>query len=184
LTIGGFDRIYQQVDPMKLAEFERAVSIAKQYGLRLSEKSRNLKGDTIDNLITNYPSHGFVIDRQEASTLFSRVRAPDADEQTILNCFLRKAIGALMDENREVPLIEVLSVDLSDVEGTGTKRGKNDRRTGRSRRMPAPIATANGQRSDGTNNAQTTSGSTETRQSSANSEATERATSRSTRGRK
>jgi hypothetical protein len=83
LTIGCFDRIYQQIDPMKLAEYQRSVSIAKQYGIRLSATTENTKGDAIDRLITAFPSHEFVIDRNEAKTLFSNVRPPKQTEQDL-----------------------------------------------------------------------------------------------------
>ncbi|KAI1692778.1 serine dehydrogenase proteinase domain-containing protein [Ditylenchus destructor] len=51
----------------------RALSIAQAYGVRLASRGRNLREAGLDDLITAYPSHSFVIDRKEARRLFLRV---------------------------------------------------------------------------------------------------------------
>lgn len=84
LTTGLFAPIYAQIDPLRLGELQRANAIGHQYGLRLSEKAKNLKQDALAKLVAMYPSHGFVIDRKEARTLFKRVRAPDPQEMPFL----------------------------------------------------------------------------------------------------
>lgn len=76
LTAGLFAPITAQVDPMKLSETQRALEIALAYGTRLNEKPQNLKSGALDELVTGYPSHGFVIDRKEAKKLFYRVDSP------------------------------------------------------------------------------------------------------------
>jgi hypothetical protein len=77
LTTGLIAPIYAQIDPYKIGESQRAVSIAFSYGKRLNDKVKNLKtDDSLRSLMLDYPSHGFVIDRKEASTLFNKVRAP------------------------------------------------------------------------------------------------------------
>lgn len=76
LTAGLFQPISAQVDPMKLAEMQRATEIAFEYGARLAEKSGNLRANGIARLVTGYPSHGFVIDRKEARTIFISVDKP------------------------------------------------------------------------------------------------------------
>lgn len=77
LTIGMLDPISAQLDPMKLAEMQRATEIAFAYGNRLNDKSKNLRAEGIAQLVSGYPSHGFVIDRKEAKTIFTDVRRPD-----------------------------------------------------------------------------------------------------------
>lgn len=72
--------ILSQIDPMKIGEHLRALSVAKEYGDRLNGKFRNARPGAIDRLLSGYPEHSFVIDRKEASDLFQRVRAPNADE--------------------------------------------------------------------------------------------------------
>lgn len=75
--------LYQQIDPNRLGELQRAMSIAKEYGERLNAYSRNLKDGALGRLIADYPSHGFVIDRKEAKELFHRVGALTTAEQAL-----------------------------------------------------------------------------------------------------
>lgn len=72
--------IASQIDPAKLGEHQRALRIAAVYGSRLNEKFKNTTPSGIDQLLVGYPTHGFVIDRKEATTLFKRVRAPNTEE--------------------------------------------------------------------------------------------------------
>ena len=81
LTVGLFAPIFGQIDPMRLGEIDRAVKIAIEYGNRLGK--RNLKPETLDRLVANYPAHEFVIDREEAADLFNKVRAPASDEEAL-----------------------------------------------------------------------------------------------------
>jgi hypothetical protein len=75
--------ITSQIDPMRLGEQQRALRIAAHYGERLRRKFQNTSQQSIDVLLTGYPSHSFVIDRKEANELFIRVRAPDDIERKI-----------------------------------------------------------------------------------------------------
>lgn len=77
LTAGLFEPIFAQIDPMRLAEMQRAMEIAYAYGARLNEKSNNLRQNGLTDIVTKYPSHGFVIDRKEARTIFIDVQEPD-----------------------------------------------------------------------------------------------------------
>jgi Serine dehydrogenase proteinase len=76
LAIGCFKPVYAQIDPMRLGEINRSVRIASEYARRIG---RNLKRDAISTLVTGYPSHLFVIDRDEATQLFNVVRPPSQD---------------------------------------------------------------------------------------------------------
>lgn len=76
LTTGLFEPIFAQIDPMKLAEMQRATEIAFAYGGRLNSKSANLRPDGLARLVVGYPSHGFVIDRKEAREIFIKVEKP------------------------------------------------------------------------------------------------------------
>jgi hypothetical protein len=85
LAQGLVSPIYAQIDPYKIGESQRAISIAFSYGKRLDEKVKNLKGEAaLKSLVLDYPSHGFVIDRKEATSLFKNVRAPDEWEQAVV----------------------------------------------------------------------------------------------------
>ena len=80
LAVGLFAPIYAQIDPLKLGEVQRAITIAYEYGERLNNYDQNLKQDALKKLVTSYPSHGFVIDRKEARGLFHKVAASEDDE--------------------------------------------------------------------------------------------------------
>lgn len=65
--------LFAQIDPIRLGEMQRATRVAYSYGLRLNGYTKNLKGEALEKLISDYPAHGFVIDRKEAGELFNRV---------------------------------------------------------------------------------------------------------------
>lgn len=79
LTVGLLKPMYEQVDPIKLADVERSLKISSDYAERLSRtlEGSNLQEDAIGRLVGGYPSHGFVIDRKEAGELFKFVEHPD-----------------------------------------------------------------------------------------------------------
>jgi hypothetical protein len=83
LATGLFAPLYQQIDPLLVGEAGRALSVADSYGRRLLESGGNSSLPALKFLATDYPSHGFVIDREEASMLFSQVREPDAVEAAL-----------------------------------------------------------------------------------------------------
>lgn len=86
LTIGLLSPIYSQIDPMHVGEACRASSIAQQYGTRLNEVAKNLRGpEALEFLIGGYSNHGFVIDRREAAKLFNRVRTPTETESELID---------------------------------------------------------------------------------------------------
>ena len=95
LASGLFSSLFSQVDPLYVAESARALTIARNYGRRLSADSKNWTEDTLDTLLSGYPSHGFVIDRQEAEKLFRNIREPQGDETILAN---------MMGDNCRVPL--------------------------------------------------------------------------------
>lgn len=109
LTTGLFEPIFAQIDPMKLAEMQRATEIAFAYGQRLNEKSGNLRSAGLARLVTGYPSHGFVIDRKEARTIFITVHQPKG-----LLSQLSKALYAEMEKNTYSQTPEVRLVSVPD----------------------------------------------------------------------
>lgn len=79
-----------QIDPIKLGEHQRAMSIAITYGQRLTAKSNSLKEGALVKLIASYPSHGFVIDRKEAKELFKCVESPSGLTEMLYELFCDK----------------------------------------------------------------------------------------------
>ena len=72
-----------QVDPLHIGEAARAMSIAGHYGQRLLLSSQNIGKKELAYLLSEYPSHGFVIDRGEAERLFKNVRKPTEKENSL-----------------------------------------------------------------------------------------------------
>lgn len=58
--------------------------IGEDYGLRLDNKFTNLNPNALGLLSQSYPSHGFVIDMQEAEMLFKRVREASDSEKALV----------------------------------------------------------------------------------------------------
>lgn len=94
LTTGLYEPVFAQIDPMRLAEMQRAMEIAIAYGALLNEKSGNLRANGLEKLVSGYPAHAFVIDRKEAKTIFVDVVKP---EGTMLE--LCRALYASMEKN-------------------------------------------------------------------------------------
>lgn len=134
LTTGIYCPIFEQIDPMRMGEISRAMLIAEEYGKRLS--SNNVLEETLEALVENYPSHGFVIDREEASELFANVRKPTDEEEYLAN--LTEPFTIMGQESNE-PIVEFLSIlipneeeeveegeNVSTGENHGNEVGKND----------------------------------------------------------
>ena len=100
LTEGLYGPLFGQVDPSRLAEDERSKRIVEEYGKRLQSWSGNLRDGALEKLVADYPSHQFVIDRDEArESLFKNVASPEPAEQLLVD-----ALGELehhpLDEGR------------------------------------------------------------------------------------
>lgn len=76
MTSGLFTPIYRQIDPLYVGEATMAMLIAGRYGKRLLSEGRNIEASKLSRMIMEYPSHGYVIDRKEASELFCSVLKP------------------------------------------------------------------------------------------------------------
>ena len=80
MASGIFAPLYGQIDPLHVGEAARAMSIAGHYGRRLLGYSKNINPQALEFIMSEYPSHGFVIDRREAANLFEMVRGPNPSE--------------------------------------------------------------------------------------------------------
>lgn len=85
LTEALYSPISEQIDPIHMGEVYRSMAIAKEYGSRLLAKSKNCDSNALHNLISAYPSHGFVIDGAEAISLFRNIRSCSPDEAELLH---------------------------------------------------------------------------------------------------
>lgn len=75
MAVGIFSPLAGQIDPLKVGEATRAMSISLSYGSRLTTNLHAL-----EKLTHEYATHGFVIDFTEASELLGNVREPSVEE--------------------------------------------------------------------------------------------------------
>lgn len=68
--------IYSQINPNVVGSDYRDLNVAVDYGERLSQHGGNAKTGTIQKLVRGYPSHDFIIDDEEARSLFRSVDTP------------------------------------------------------------------------------------------------------------
>ncbi len=114
LTIGLFAPLYSQVDPLHVGEAARAMQVADNYGRRLMMESKNLDPNGLHHLVTHYPSHGFVIDMEEATTVFEQVRVPTESEEALAAALDDSAIEPQVDPKRTV--MKFLSKEMEQPE--------------------------------------------------------------------
>ncbi len=133
LTIGLFKGVYSQLDPMRLGEYQRAMLIAQHYGTRIARK--NLKDSALERLIADYPSHGFIIDRTEAETLFNKVREPSEAEYK-----LARLVKPLVHEGLagEEPKVEFLTDEKGDRNESINDDGDDEEKAAESGEVPSP----------------------------------------------
>jgi hypothetical protein len=116
MASGLFSPIYAQIDPMQLGEIERGTTTSRQYGERIG--TANLKDGALEKLVTYYPSHDFVIDRDEARELFRRVREPTTDEAELLK-YLEPILALPGNQSRFIYLDELLATAWETDEEAG-----------------------------------------------------------------
>ncbi len=116
MTVGLMSPIYKQLDPLHLGELARGMNVARDYGDRLLSVGKNPKDKTLEKFITGYPSHTFVVDRDEATKLFNRVTTPEKVDEELpkLEELLDVDLSRIPPSNvRDEPQILVLSREQS-----------------------------------------------------------------------
>lgn len=86
VAVGLMAPIYEKIDPLRMGADQRAQKIGRDYAIRLNLKADNLRGSEALNMLLNgYPSHGFVIDLDEAERLFNNVKPLDGYLQAVVD---------------------------------------------------------------------------------------------------
>lgn len=86
ITVGLMAPIYEKIDPLRMGADQRAQNIGLHYAARLNMQANNLRGEEALNMLLNgYPSHGFVIDIQEARKLFINVKPLDGHLKALVD---------------------------------------------------------------------------------------------------
>ncbi len=126
VTTGIYSPIYAQIDPLRLGELHRATMIAYEYGKKLSDTSENLLPTALKQLIMDYPSHGFVIDRKEAKSIFKNVRSPNEEELKIIDG-LSSIVSAFEDQTLPSSVVCFSGFDMnSQNEGENNHEQQNN----------------------------------------------------------
>lgn len=122
MVTGLFRPIATQIDPARIAFVERHMRVAQYYGDRL--KTANVKPGRIEYLIRNYPSHGFIIDWEEAEEIFHKVELPSDVERTALSHY---ADLVVRPSDRKSTVIDVLSnLQERTTNARGQEKSVND----------------------------------------------------------
>ena len=102
------------------------MSIAHEYGKRLRRVSKNFSLETLDRIVSAYPSHGFVIDRAEMRQLFLNTRHATKKERDLV-----ELLGPLAYEpvdTEDGPFVEFLNEELKEnpnaTKATGEQHGE------------------------------------------------------------
>ena len=136
MVAGALSPIFAQIDPLKIGENSRAMKIASGYGIRLGMHSGNLQSaESMENLVSGYPSHGFVIDREEASALFVNVSTPDKDMEHLCELLEERAYFSVDDRS---PQMRYLNPEM--VSRRGAKRPKKGKASEADKRGAATLA--------------------------------------------
>ncbi|MBL8842346.1 MAG: hypothetical protein JNL90_12550 [Planctomycetes bacterium] len=104
LAVGLMGPVYGHMDPIRLGELQRSLTIARDYGQRLSTSL--VRDGALDALVAGYPSHGFVIDIDEAKTLFNNVRCQSPADVEFARAVHHKTKDALKSDPLFVEFVE------------------------------------------------------------------------------
>lgn len=124
--------LYEQLDPLEIGEYKRALAIGGEYADRLlaATKNPNRKA-VVEALLSRYPSHGFVIDRAEARALGLPIHALDLGQEAL-------CIGAI---ERALKIGEsIYGFSKVPPRKRATKPAAKEKATGK----PAPVLAATG----------------------------------------
>lgn len=106
LTVGLLEPMAAQIDPLRLGHEQRALEIAGRYA-----KLLGVPPDVVARLTTEYPSHGFVIDLEEAKGFLppGTVREPNDAEKLLEAELAQRNIGLYYPEPNAPSVVECLN---------------------------------------------------------------------------
>lgn len=84
--------LFTQLNPEKLGEYNRALSVGTEYGQRLLRRFTNWdeskRDEVLERLVHGYPSHDYIIDYQELQEIGFQVKLfGDAERAAVQNLF-------------------------------------------------------------------------------------------------
>ena len=122
---------------------QRATTITYTYGRRLAQVGANVAQGGLELLVGGYPSHGFVIDRKEARTIFKIVESPTEKLLSLCYAFQEDYSSKTYFES---PAVNIETIDDPDI-SEGAQNESAEQHTGsleRSARTNQPFINGNG----------------------------------------
>ena len=116
-----FGELYKKIEPEILGQDDRDLKVAQEYGNRLARRGGNITEDSISKLVHGYPSHDFVIDSDEAETLFKAIEMPSNSLLEIALALAGRAFATSRSKVDTVRLASAPSEITSD-----TPKGNDD----------------------------------------------------------
>jgi Serine dehydrogenase proteinase len=143
MMIGQTSDIFAKIDPLTVGEDYRSNLIAEQYAIRLNLAANNLvrssRVDALDMLLRGYPSHGFVIDREEASKLFVHVDTPAGKIAELAQILGRDVVLPRNSIRQESPKLEYLNAENTrNAKAKATAKGGGRRGPGKKAAAAGP----------------------------------------------
>jgi hypothetical protein len=115
LATGLMRPITAQLDPHRIGIAQRGLEVTKVYGRQIANV-KNLKTDAdtvVEHLVKDYPTHAFVIDKEEAGSLFENVDSFSETEEAVFNQ-LRSALIRPADLPFIVNFASVVELEASN----------------------------------------------------------------------
>lgn len=121
--------IYEQISPNVLGSDYRDLRVAIEYGRRLAAVSNNIETQAIVWLTEHYPSHDFIIDKNEAEQLFNVVDSPDGSLFELIRhlsdyVFVEREEGAVIWLNEAIKVSEGSENENSSEEAIAPEEGE------------------------------------------------------------
>jgi hypothetical protein len=110
-----FGELYKKIEPEILGQDDRDLKVAQEYGMRLANWGKNIVEESIKTLVEGYPSHNFVIDKEESATLFEKVFFPP---QSVMQVALSLGPRGFVTNTSEVEARRLVSAVVVAVEIT------------------------------------------------------------------
>lgn len=117
--------LYSQLHPKTIAENARSLDVGKQYGMRILERymgwSREKANPVIHQLVYEYPSHEFIIDREELSDLGFSVESPEGELEIMLEKLGVALLGRQVSTGgQDIKFIDFTPASPAPVENNAT----------------------------------------------------------------
>lgn len=113
--------VYSQINPDVMGSDYRDLNVALHYGFRLAGVSGNISSGGVRHLVEHYPSHDFIIDSQEAGTIFENVAEPLPELYDLLGL-----LGEIAYVEQERTVVRSLSTMVDDDENGGIEDERTD----------------------------------------------------------